>query len=135
MASLVIYLPPALITLFDIFRERVNQIEYNQWEGSAPALLASTGNGGYTRDPHRVPPHIHVGKKKIGVLASRQASLLRRERESEEERRGNEVETPQPTIPRCPPANLPGGHLVPSCLPCTFSLSHLSLFGGKNSRL
>ena len=48
---------PALIILFDIFRERVNQIEYNQWEESAPALLVSTENGGYTCDPLHAPAY------------------------------------------------------------------------------
>jgi len=48
---------PALIILFDIFRERVNQIEYNQWEESAPARLVSTWNGRYTRDSPRAPAY------------------------------------------------------------------------------
>lgn len=48
---------PGLIILFDIFRERVNQIEYNQWEESASALLVSTGNGRYTRDPLHAPAY------------------------------------------------------------------------------
>jgi len=48
---------PALIILFDIFRERVNQIEYNQWEESALARLVSTWNGRYTRDPPRAPAY------------------------------------------------------------------------------
>lgn len=110
---------PALIIFFDVFRECANQIEYSQREENAPAFLVSVRNKGYTytREPLRVPPHIHVRRKLASW--SKEGSSTR-----EKERRRNEVEIAHHSTSAFPP--LPsGGHFV------YFLVFHLSSLAAR----
>lgn len=122
--SLVICLL-TLIIFFDIFYERANQIEYTKREENVPAFLERKEQGIYTREPLRVPSHIHVRRKL--------ASWTKEGSSREEERWRNEVKiaathhsTIQPSFLSSPTLWRP--LRVPSRFPSF-------LFGGKNSRL
>lgn len=145
---------PALITLSDVFHERVNQIEYNQrgrkcarsFSLSFSVSFSRSSRSRGTRDTYTrssACPRIFTSVRR--KLASRIETgfLSLSVRETDEERRaaaaaaakerGRIAATHHSAVPPASPLPRGGGGLS---WPCAHLLAlHFSLFGGKNPRL